>query len=141
MNSPRPSTGADTSSRPSASLIVLTMGDRPEQLSAALASAKAQQVEWNEVIVVSNGAGPLEPGADVVVVELEENVGVPAGRNAGADVATGDVLVFLDDDATFEGDGVVPGALAVFAEHPGTAVVAFRIADVITVMRNGEIPA
>lgn len=129
MSTPRPSTGAQRSSRPTASLIVLTMGDRPQQLADALASATAQQMEWNEVIVVSNGAGSLGLGADVVAVELDENVGVPAGRNAGAKAATGEVLVFLDDDATFEGDGVVPGALDVFAEYAGTAVVAFRIAD------------
>lgn len=129
MSTPRPSTGAEPSSRPSASLIVLTMGDRPDQLSAALASATAQRIEWSDVIVVSNGAGSVGLGGDVVTVELDENVGVPAGRNAGANAATGDVLVFLDDDATFEADDVVAGALDVFAEQPETAVVAFRIAD------------
>ena len=57
-----------------------------------------------DVVVVGNGWSPEGLPADVRSVALAENVGIPAGRNVGAAEATGDVLLFLDDDAELVGD-------------------------------------
>ncbi len=114
---------------PSQSWILLTMGDRPDELAAAVASIPR---DGHEIIVVTNGApGAVLPDG-VIRIDLAENVGIPAGRNEGAARATGDTLVFLDDDAQVApGDGV-GRALTRFDTEPDLAVVGFRIADPAT---------
>jgi GT2 family glycosyltransferase len=68
------------------------------------------------------------------VVTLDTNVGIPAGRNIGAAEATGDIYVFLDDDAV-----VAPAdslhqhrfgdVVGRFEQDPALAVVGFRLVD------------
>ena len=64
------------------SCVILTMGDRGEELERAIGSALAQRDADVEVIVVGNGADVVAPDG-VTVIGLAENVGVAAGRNAG----------------------------------------------------------
>ena len=65
------------------SWILLTMGNRPAELAAAIASIWGSRGEATvEIIVVANGAtGPVEVPDEVMLVELDENLGVPGGRN------------------------------------------------------------
>lgn len=127
---------------PALSWILLTMGDRPGELTAALSSipdgcvdGDGQRSDRMEVIVVANGVPQglpvVPPGAPdgVRVVSSSENLGVPGGRNLGASVATGDVLAFLDDDATIATPGAVCAAVGLFATEPDLGVVAMRIVD------------
>ena len=81
------------------------MGDRPAQLDAAIRSARGQKGVDVEIVLVVNGGDPDRSLADVVV-EPGENLGIPGGRNAGAAVATGEFLCFLDDDGELLGDSV-----------------------------------
>lgn len=105
------------------------MGDRPRELAEAVASIPAYPGVLHEVIVVANGcADPLVP-AGTKVLELPENVGVPAGRNRGAEAAAGDVLVFLDDDAVVASPALAGLLMARFDAEPDLAVMSFRIAD------------
>jgi GT2 family glycosyltransferase len=78
--------------------VILTMGDRPEAVAAAIASIVATDLK---ISVVSNGAGqlPRVEQAGVEVVELAENLGVPGGRDRGVAATTEDIIGFLDDDA------------------------------------------
>jgi GT2 family glycosyltransferase len=110
------------------SCVILTMGDRPAELDRAIGSALAQRDADLEVIVVGNGAEVAAPSG-VAVLRLPENVGVAAGRNAGAAAASGDVLLFLDDDAWYPGTGVGRHVAARFAAEPGLAVLSFRVVD------------
>lgn len=110
------------------SCVILTMGDRPAELDRAIGSALAQRDADMEVIVVGNGADVLAPDG-VTVVRLAENVGVAAGRNAGAAKATGDVILFLDDDAWYPGPGVGQHVARRFEVEPGLAVLSFRVVD------------
>jgi len=109
-----------------ASVVVLTMGDRPETLARAIDSIR-RQTSPAEIVVVGNGCDPAVDDATVVI--LPENVGVAAGRNHGWQAATGDVVYFLDDDATYADDGVVAASLARFDDDADLAIVTFRIAD------------
>jgi GT2 family glycosyltransferase len=112
-----------------AAVVLLTRGDRPETLAAAIASIHAQRDAAPSIVVVGNGAdpGPVAPGVEVV--RIPENVGVARGRNAGWKAATADVVFFLDDDARYASPTLVADTMRRFATLPRLAVVSFRIAD------------
>ena len=112
----------------SVSVVVLTMGDRPEGLAAAIESARAQTGVELEVVLVVNGGDPDRSLADVVV-EPGENTGIPGGRNLGAAAASGDFLCFLDDDAWYASDDVLVQAVQEAESMPKVAVVGLGITD------------
>jgi hypothetical protein len=111
-----------------ASVVILTMGDRPESLAEAIGSVRSQDYGV-ELIVVGNGCRPTVGDAAVRVLTTETNVGVSAGRNLGWDAATGDVVFFLDDDARYASPSLVAEAMRRFDADPRLAVISFRIAD------------
>lgn len=87
------------------SLIVITR-NRREELQTTLCSLKEQDAEF-ELIVVDNGSDDGSPTMvrdvwpEAVIIELKTNQGVGGGRNRGIEAASGEILVFLDDDASF----------------------------------------
>lgn len=91
--------------------IVLTRGDRPEALASALASLQRQEGVELDIVVVGNGWEPTGLPAGVKAHFEAEDRGIPAGRNAGVPHVAGDLLFFLDDDATIQ----EPDALAFVA--------------------------
>jgi GT2 family glycosyltransferase len=105
------------------------MGDRPYELSRAIASAVGQRDADVEVVVVGNGTdvGPVPP--QVTVVRLDENLGVAGGRNAGLAACRGDVVLFLDDDGWYPDDSLAGYVAGRFAAEPGLAVLSFRVVD------------
>jgi GT2 family glycosyltransferase len=114
---------------PSFGCVVLTRGDRPDTLQHALDSLVRQRgVELN-VVVVGNGAAPGDVPEDVRQVTLPENLGVPGGRNAGVPHVRGDLLLFLDDDATFPDVHALERIAALFAADPNVGAVQPRLAD------------
>lgn len=117
--------------------VVLTMGNRPEELRALLESVARQAGEPIEVAVVGNGAPLPEldvPGLSVRTVELPENVGIPAGRNVGIE-AFGpggrdvDALLFLDDDGLLPNTDTAQLCREAFAADRKLGIISFRIAD------------
>jgi GT2 family glycosyltransferase len=80
--------------------VVLTRGDRPELLRAALDSLLAQEGVELDVVVVGNGWAPTGLPDGVKAHHEPEDRGIPAGRNAGVPHVSGELLFFLDDDAT-----------------------------------------
>lgn len=109
-----------------ASWVVLTRGDRPEDLNRAIASIRNADPD-GEVVLVCNGCVDHSGLADRVVAS-DENLGVPGGRNLGWRAATGDVVVFLDDDARF-GSASLDRVQETFEAEPDLAVITFRIED------------
>ncbi|MEO1062021.1 MAG: glycosyltransferase family 2 protein [Actinomycetota bacterium] len=111
------------------SVVILTMGDRPEAIAEAISSARAQRAATVEIVVVGNGAPiPEEVDADVRV-ELGENVGIPEGRNRGAAAASAERILFLDDDGVLVDADVLERAGNLFARNPQLAVVGLGIID------------
>ena len=109
--------------------VVLTMGRRPHGLADALGSLLRQRGVELDVVVVGNGWAPegLPPG--VRGLALPENVGIPAGRNAGVDAVTGDLMLFLDDDAALRDDDTLARLADGFAAEPGLGLVQPRVLD------------
>jgi GT2 family glycosyltransferase len=91
---------------------VLTRGDRPADLERAVRSLLDQRAVELDVVVVGNGWQPAGLPEGARALGLAEDRGIPAGRNAGARESRGELLMFLDDDASL----VSSDALARFAE-------------------------
>jgi glycosyltransferase involved in cell wall biosynthesis len=97
-------------------------------LREALESVFGQEYEPFEVVFVDDGStdgtGAIAQSFPVRYVR-QENAGLPAARNAGLEVANGELVAFLDDD-----DRLPPSKLSVqagyLAEHPETGCVLGR---------------
>ena len=115
--------------RPRYGVVVLTMGQRPTELHEAITSVLRQRDVDVDVVVVGNGWRPEGLPAGVRTVSLQDNVGIPAGRNAGASLVHGDLLFFLDDDAVLPRDDVLATIAAHFARDERLGLLQPRIAD------------
>lgn len=87
--------------------MIITTHDRPLLLRRCLASVLAQTRPATEIIVVDDCselpaasalAGMEQDAPQLEVLRLDTPGGAQAARNLGAGRATGDVLMFLDDD-------------------------------------------
>ncbi|MDQ8167702.1 MAG: glycosyltransferase [Gemmatimonadota bacterium] len=104
------------------SVVIPTHRDRG-YIGETIASALRNMAPGDEIIVAANGCTPeyltwlrasLE--ARVRLLVLPE-AGVSAARNAGADLAAGDLLIMLDDDDLLA-DGGVATMRALLDDHP-----------------------
>ncbi|MFH8474029.1 glycosyltransferase family 2 protein [Streptomyces sp. NPDC018000] len=114
--------------------VIITMGNRPEELRALLDSVAKQDGDRIEVVVVGNGAPVPDVPAGVRTVELPENLGIPGGRNAGIEAfgpSGGDVdaLLFLDDDGMLPLTDTAELCRQAFEADPELGIISFRIAD------------
>ena len=88
---------------PLVSVVVPTF-NRKNDLLRCLGSLMESSYKHIEVIVVDNGStdGTCEAvknfHPNVKLINLDKNTGVTGGRNAGAKIAMGDLLLFLDHD-------------------------------------------
>jgi len=110
------------------SCVILTMGNRSAELKRAIDSVLALDTEV-ELIVVGNGTSVPGLPDSIKMVELPENVGVAAGRNAGVDACTGDVVLFLDDDGWYPDPGLASYLSGRFEGDPLLAVLSMRVVD------------
>ncbi len=110
-------------------VVVLTMGNRPDDLRAGLESLLAQRDVELDVVVVGNGWQPVGLPDGVRALGLPRNLGIPAGRNAGVPEVAGDLLFFLDDDAELPRDDVLSRMAAQFAADPTLGLVQPRVVD------------
>ncbi|MFE3517941.1 glycosyltransferase family 2 protein [Streptomyces sp. NPDC059166] len=114
--------------------VIITMGNRPDELRALLDSVAGQDGDRIEVVVVGNGAPVPDVPPGVRTVELPENLGIPGGRNvgieafgpAGTDV---DALLFLDDDGYLPNTDTAELCRQAFEADPKLGIISFRIAD------------
>ncbi|WP_405644077.1 glycosyltransferase family 2 protein [Streptomyces uncialis] len=112
---------------------VLTMGNRPAELTRLLDSVAAQDTPATRVVVVGNGT-PLPALPDGVTgVELPENLGVSGGRNVALDrlreFGDVDLVVDLDDDGLLIAPDVFTRLVARYEADDRLGIVSFRIAD------------
>ncbi|MFD8635499.1 MULTISPECIES: glycosyltransferase family 2 protein [unclassified Streptomyces] len=114
--------------------VIITMGNRPDDLKALLDSVARQEGDPVEVVVVGQGVKVTDLPEGVRTVDLPENLGIPGGRNVGIEAfgpggSDVDVLLFLDDDGLLERTDTAELCRQAFAEDPGLGIVSFRIAD------------
>jgi glycosyltransferase involved in cell wall biosynthesis len=118
----QPGPGPQRPARYNVSLIVPAL-DEEKYIGRLLDSAAGQTEPFAEIIIANSGADrteaiALEAGAMVVPTPRGN---ISAARNAGAEVATGDILVFADADVHFAPEflerainGLEEGYLVVF---------------------------
>lgn len=109
--------------------VVLTQGRRPEELRSALSTLLAQRGVQLDVVLVGNGCRPDHVPDGVRCIALPDNVGIPAGRNAGVRAVSGDLLFFLDDDACLADEHTLLHLAERFEADPGLGAVQPRIVD------------
>ncbi|MBU1588113.1 MAG: glycosyltransferase [Actinobacteria bacterium] len=114
---------------PTVGVVSLTQGTRPDDLARGLASLAAQTGVTLDTVVVGNAWVPEGLPAGVRGVHLPENLGIPAGRNAGADVVSGDYIFFLDDDASIPSPTFLADAIAKIEADPMIGLLQPRVVD------------
>lgn len=89
---------------PLISILIVTW-NRREDVLETIRSIYEQTYQNFEIVVVDNGSSDDTIEAlrqvypEVVIVALDHNLGVSAGRNAGIEVAKGNIIFCLDSDA------------------------------------------
>jgi GT2 family glycosyltransferase len=121
------SSQARTGIPPTVGVVVLSQGTRPAELGRALASVLAQRDVVLDVVCVGNGWEPTGLPDGVAGLALPENVGIPAGRNAGVPRTSGEYLFFLDDDEYVESETFVADAIARFRDDRTLGVLQPRV--------------
>lgn len=114
--------------------VIITMGNRPDDLRALLDSVARQDGDPIEVVVVGQGVEIPDLPAGVRSVSLPENLGIPGGRNVGIEAfgpggTDVDVLLFLDDDGLLANADTGQLLRQAFTADPRLGIVSFRIAD------------
>jgi GT2 family glycosyltransferase len=115
---------------PKISIIVITYNRRKE-LIELLVNLQDQDYENREIIVVDNNstddtAKHLKNIPGIQYYLLDENLGVPGGRNYGIRKAKGDLLFFIDNDAELI-DGGLQLIESEFRKNKHLGILACRI--------------
>ncbi|KPI02798.1 hypothetical protein OK074_4948 [Actinobacteria bacterium OK074] len=142
--------GAAAPAWPRIAVTVVTLGNRPDEVDALLASVAKQDVPPARIVIVGNGCPLPEfterlglPG-EVTVVETDENLGCPGGRNVALarlrEFADTDVVVELDDDGLLVDADVLRRVGEWFTADPRLGIIAFRIADEEGVTQRRHVP-
>lgn len=114
---------------PAYGVVVLTQGTRPDDLRRGLVSVLKQRDVDLDVVVVGNGWAPVGLPDGVRPVALADNLGIPAGRNAGVPHVRGDLLFFLDDDASLPADDVLARIAQRFSDDRRLGLLQPRVVD------------
>ena len=127
--------------RPAKVSVLVHNLNRGEALRRCLGSIARQSYRPLEVVILD--AGSTDDSSDVireacrameeaeieVCVRVCPRMGVAASRNLAVSLATGDLLCFLDNDATLEADGAVGAMVRRLGGDPRLALVSFRVLD------------
>ena len=125
-----PSSPVDgATSLPTVGVVSLSQGTRPDDLARGLASLAAQVGVQLDTVVVGNGWEPSGLPSGVRALALPQNVGIPAGRNRGAEVVGGDWIFFLDDDASIPSPTFLADAIAKLIADPSIGLLQPRVVD------------
>lgn len=121
---------------PLMSVLIVTWNRREDVLETVRAVYE-QSYKNFEIVVVDNGSVDGTVNAlrltypAVKIVELDRNIGISAGRNAGIKVATGDIILCLDSDASPSVDALT-NIVRKFQSASEVGVINSKIVDATT---------
>ncbi len=123
-----------------ADVVILAL-NRP-QLTIEAAQSALSQVDVDVTVWIIDQGSELDSLAllrsfadvnkTVHLEELQENIGVAAGRNFGMSLGTADYIVSLDDDAEFENSLTLANAIEIMTGEPSLAVLTTRLINSFT---------
>ncbi len=123
---------------PDVSFVIITM-NRQKAVLRCLAELRKQDGDAaREIILVDNGStdGTIEAVRsafdEVIVVASPTNLGVAGARNLGFRRATGEYVVFIDDDAEFRDVDATLRVIGLFKADATLAAVGFSIVSPYT---------
>ncbi|WP_084077186.1 glycosyltransferase family 2 protein [Demequina sp. NBRC 110057] len=118
--------------QPDFGVVILTMGKRRKRLVRAIESVLKQRDVTTDILVVGNGWDPAtfpDLPAAARTLALPHNLGIPAGRNAGIDHVSGEMVFFLDDDAEVVDDDFLAEVRDRFEDDPALGALQGRVFD------------
>ncbi|HCG55689.1 MULTISPECIES: glycosyltransferase [Brevibacterium] len=118
-----------TSRKYSFGVVVLSQGRRLDDLNRGFESLLAQKGVDLDIVCVGNGWEPTGIPAGVKKLGLPENLGIPAGRNAGVPHVKGEFLFFLDDDAWLPDDTTLMRMAQLMRTKPKIGLVQPRVEE------------
>lgn len=110
-------------------VVVLTQGKRVDDLNRGFQSLLAQKGVDLDIVCVGNGWVPDGIPDGVKKLALPENLGIPAGRNAGVPHVKGEFLFFLDDDAWLPDDTTLMQMAQLMRTKPEIGLVQPRVEE------------
>ncbi len=114
-------------------VVLLTQGQREQELQRALEGVLAQRGVQTTVVVVGNGWDPAMTNpalpSGIRTEHVPTNVGIPAGRNRGVGRVQGEFLFFLDDDASVDDPYFLAQACAMLRARPDIGLLQPRVVD------------
>lgn len=122
---------------PLVSVVVLNY-NRRDALAQTLDSVLRQDYPNREIIIVDNHSeedirSVVEAqGSEIKLVELPQNLGSCAGRNAGIREARGAFIITIDDDVNLASPFEISKIVKAFQERPHSHVLVFQICDADT---------
>ena len=121
--------GTVTAGTVTVGVVVLTQGTRADDLERGIRSVLAQQGVTLDVVCVGNGWQPAGLPTGVQSLGLPTNLGIPAGRNRGVPLVTGEYLFFLDDDASIPDPNFLIAAISKLRADPTIGMLQPRVED------------
>jgi len=115
------------------SIVILNWNGGAQNCLDAVTSALEQDYQNKEVLFVDNASsdGSLEAvkstWPDLKYIETGINLGCPEGRNVGASEATGELLLFLENDGVWGSNDVVSGIVEKFLENSTLGALYTRV--------------
>ncbi len=115
--------------------VLVASRNRPIEVRKCLESVAAQYYESLEIIVLDDGSdelleqqvGIVEGLSAVTWLRNDAPTGVSGARNKLVEKSSGEVLVFVDDDAWFVSNDELTTIDKVFGAKPDLGIVAFKI--------------
>jgi GT2 family glycosyltransferase len=107
------------------------MGKRSDDLRKAVESLQGQVGVLTDIVIVGNGWDPATQFPQVKTIYLPENLGIPAGRNAGVEKVSGKYLFFLDDDVYLQDQQTLEKMKRLFEERAEIGLIQPRVISTI----------
>jgi GT2 family glycosyltransferase len=109
--------------------VIIPTHDRYDSLCRTLDSIRSQKLATDlEIIVIDDASNPPIPplDPDIKLLRFDRNVGACVGRNAGVKASTGEILLFIDDDAETIDESSFNRVIDWFNTYPKLGVLGFR---------------
>ena len=135
------------------SVIIITY-ERLKELNLCIDSVLIQTHKPDEIVIVDNSSSDLisndislikqnaaSHNIDIIYHHSDFNLGVAGGRNKGASLASGDIFIFIDDDAIFNSIHECDAIQKLFTRNSALGVIAALSLDYISGKpRRWELP-